>query len=59
MIDAMGLLGTARTRQQTRAPGDARALGEIAVRDLDGDELRLRELWRDRPAALVFLRHYG
>ena len=55
----MSLLGTARCRQAVRPPADARALGELAVEDLDGGEVRLRELWRDRPAALVFLRHYG
>jgi hypothetical protein len=55
----MSLLGTSRTRQSARAPADARELGDVVVRDLDGNEVRLRELWRDRPAVLVFLRHYG
>ena len=55
----MSLLGTARRRQSTHAPADARELGAAVVRDLDDREARLRELWRDRPAVLVFLRHYG
>ena len=49
-----------RSRRQTaRPPDDARELGDVVVRDLEDREVRLRELWRDRPAVLVFLRHYG
>ena len=55
----MSLLGTASKRQAVRAPADARELGDVVVRDLEDREVRLRELWRDRPAVLVFLRHYG
>jgi hypothetical protein len=55
----MSLLGTSRSRQDVRPPADARALGDVHVKDLEGHEVRLRELWRDRPAVLVFLRHYG
>jgi hypothetical protein len=51
--------GIARGRQSTPPPGDAVELGDVVVRDLEDREVRLRELWRDRPAALVFLRHYG
>jgi hypothetical protein len=29
------------------------------IRDLDGNEHELRELWAERPAVLVFLRHFG
>jgi peroxiredoxin len=29
------------------------------VRDLDGGEHELRELWAERPAVLVFVRHFG
>jgi hypothetical protein len=29
------------------------------IRDLDGGEHALGELWADRPAVLVFLRHFG
>jgi hypothetical protein len=51
--------GIARGRQSTRAPRDAAELGDVVVRDLEDREVRLGELWRDRPAVLVFLRHYG
>ena len=34
-------------------------LGAIEVHELDGSTTRLGELWKDRPAAMVFLRHYG
>ncbi len=27
--------------------------------DTDGNEVRLSSWWRDRPALVVFLRHYG
>jgi hypothetical protein len=53
------LLGTAGSRQETRPPEDASELADIVVRDLDGADVRLGSLWADRPAVLVFLRHYG
>ena len=34
-------------------------LADVSVKDLEGRELRLGGLWRDKPAVLVFLRHYG
>jgi hypothetical protein len=34
-------------------------LAEIALPDADGREVRLGSLWAERPAVLVFLRHYG
>ena len=55
----MSLLGTSRNRQETRAPADAKGLSEVVVRDLEGKEIRLGDLWTDVPAVLVFLRHYG
>jgi hypothetical protein len=51
--------GASSKRQSATPPADAAQLGGIAVRDLDDREVRLRELWKDRPAVLVFLRHYG
>jgi peroxiredoxin len=53
------VLGTAKTRQQTNPPDHARDLAEIALEDQDGREVRLGDLWRERPAVLVLLRHYG
>lgn len=35
------------------------ALSPIALPDPDGREVRLGSLWEKRPAAVVFLRHYG
>ena len=34
-------------------------IADITLPDQDGTEVRLGDLWRDRPAALVWLRHYG
>ena len=34
-------------------------LGGIRIQELDGEWIELGGLWEDRPAALVFLRHYG
>jgi hypothetical protein len=53
------MLGTAKHRQEAKAPSDAEELGGIVLKDVRGEEVRLGELWRDRPAVLVFLRHYG
>ena len=40
-------------------PSDMRKLGAVKVEELDGSTIPLAELWKDRPAAMVFLRHYG
>ena len=53
------MLGTARTRQHTNPPSSADALAPIVLPDHDGRDVQLGELWRERPAALVWLRHYG
>ena len=37
----------------------AAALAPITLPDSDGRPVRLGDLWRDAPAVLVFLRHYG
>jgi hypothetical protein len=55
----MGILGTATRRQRTSPPTDAGELGRIVLPDQDSDERALAEYWRDRPAALIWLRHYG
>jgi prostamide/prostaglandin F2alpha synthase len=34
-------------------------LAEIVLEDWQGRPARLGDLWRDGPAVLVFLRHYG
>jgi hypothetical protein len=34
-------------------------LDEILLPDHEGAQHRLGDLWRERPVALVWLRHYG
>lgn len=53
------VLGTATSRQKTSPPTRAAALADISLPDHDGTDVRLGDLWRQRPAALVWLRHYG
>jgi peroxiredoxin len=38
---------------------NARRLAETTVLDPDGKSLRLGDLWADRPAVVVWLRHFG
>ena len=45
--------------QSTRRPRRADELAAIVLPDIDGHEVTLGDLWRDGPAVLVFLRHYG
>jgi hypothetical protein len=53
------MLGTSKERQETRPPTDAADLADVTLRDREGHEVRLGDYWRDRPAVLVWLRHYG
>ena len=32
---------------------------DFTLPDQDGNDVRLGDLWEERPAALVWLRHYG
>jgi hypothetical protein len=34
-------------------------LDDVSVQDVNGQPVRLGDLWKDRPAVLVFLRHFG
>ena len=34
-------------------------LADLIAKDVDGADVPLGDLWRNRPAVLVFLRHYG
>mgnify|MGYP001455962092 CR=1 FL=1 len=43
--------------EQTLRPGDQAP--DLEVDRADGTPLALAALWRERPAPLVFLRHYG
>ena len=53
------MLGTASQPQRTNPPARADALGGIVLPDHESEPVRLGELWRDQPVALVWLRHYG
>jgi hypothetical protein len=53
------VLGVSRRRSDPHPPERADALAEIVLPDQDGEPVRLGDLWRDRPVALVWLRHYG
>jgi peroxiredoxin len=53
------MLDAARTREQAVTPEHLDALAVVVLPDQDGNEVRLRELWRDRPAVLVWLRQFG
>jgi hypothetical protein len=53
------VLGTASSRQHTDPPDRADALADLVLPDHDGHDVRLGDLWAERPAALVWLRHYG
>jgi hypothetical protein len=55
----MAILGIAVRKQRTSPPADASELGGIVLPDDEGAEHALGEYWRDRPAALIWLRHYG
>ena len=52
------MLGMSKERQETDAPTDAGDLADITLRDRDSADVRLGDFWRDRPAVLVWLRHY-
>jgi len=37
----------------------ASRLADLAVRDPEGHDHRLGDLWRDQPRVLAFVRHFG
>ena len=41
------------------SPSTAEALADIVLPDHECHDVRLGDLWADRPVALVWLRHYG
>jgi hypothetical protein len=45
--------------KRPQAPTSADALADVVLQDADGEDVRLGDLWSERPAVLVFLRHYG
>ena len=55
----MALFGTAGERQEAQPPPRADELAEMELENHAGEARRLGDYWRDGPAVLVFLRHYG
>jgi hypothetical protein len=41
------------------APADTGAIADVELLDVEGNPVRLGELWEDQPVLLVWLRHYG
>jgi hypothetical protein len=54
-----GWLRASPEGQHAEAPARADELGELRLKDLDGNDVRLGDVWSERPAVLVWLRHYG
>ena len=53
------MLDAARTREQPAPPEGVDALAEITLPDQDEQPVRLRDLWREGPAVIVWLRQFG
>jgi prostamide/prostaglandin F2alpha synthase len=45
--------------RKLKPPSTADRLADIVLPDHEGHDVRLGDLWRDGPVALVWLRHYG
>jgi len=56
MAKAEGVLAGGETMPSSAA---MKRLAAARVQELDGAWIELGSLWEDRPAALIFLRHYG
>ena len=53
------MLGTASNQQRTSPPSRTDKRAEIVLPDHESHDVRLGDLWREGPAALVWIRHYG
>jgi prostamide/prostaglandin F2alpha synthase len=53
------VLDTVKARQRTSPPADAGVLEDVVLQDHEGRPIRLGDIWKDRPAVLAFIRHYG
>ena len=53
------VLDIPREHQSTNPPSDAHELEDVVLEDHEGRPVRLGDLWRERPAVLAFVRHYG
>ena len=53
---------TLKVVQWLRGGGDMKvdsALSDVEVKDTDGNPVRLGSLWADRPAVVIWVRHFG
>lgn len=48
-----------RREYNLAVPALAATLAPITLPDADGQRVRLGGLWQERPAVVVFLRHWG
>ena len=53
------MIGASKKRQETHPPARADELADVVLKDHDGKDVRLGDLWADRPLVLALLRHYG
>ena len=53
------MLDAVRRRERPGTPEGIDALAEIALPDEDAQRVRLRDLWREGPAVIVWLRQFG
>ncbi len=51
--------GPTRLRWSRMPPQAGDPAPNVKLRDTEGNPVELRDLWRDRPVALLFWRHYG
>jgi hypothetical protein len=51
--------GASRAPRNLYARLTVTPLDDLTLTDDEGRDVALRDLWAERPAALVFLRHYG
>jgi hypothetical protein len=57
---AGGLTGERNHKDNRRMASTlSNRLADISLPDADGKQRRLGSLWAERPAVIVFLRHYG
>jgi len=54
-----GRLGDVIDYSRPVAASRADALADLVLLDHEGRDVRLGDLWSERPVALVWLRHYG
>ncbi|MFL5849367.1 MAG: hypothetical protein ACJ77L_15165 [Solirubrobacteraceae bacterium] len=51
--------GASNHHQATHPPADTAALVDLVFQDQDGNDVRLGDLWSQKPVVLAWLRHYG